>query len=284
MSAATTPMAEIGRTIDVGGIATHYHDAGTGPVVLLIHGSGPGVTAHANWQIAFPRLSADYRVVAPDVLGFGRTVAPTGTSFDIKTWLAHLRGFLDALDIQNCAVVGNSFGGALALHLAANEPERVGKLVLMGAVGVSFPITPGLEAAWGYEPSLEAMRELLNLFAHQDGLVSEELVAHRFEASLRPGSQEAFSAMFPPPRQRAVDALALADADFARITCETMLVHGRHDRIIPVEVSEQLSERLPRSTLHVIPECGHWVQIEQAQVFAELVDGFLGAGWPSRAT
>lgn len=268
-------MNEFGRTVDVGGLATHYHDEGDGPVVLLIHGSGPGVTAHANWRMVLPELSKDFRVIAPDVLGFGHTEIPAGVSYDIETWLCHIIGFLDALGVDRCAVVGNSFGGALALHLAARQPHRVDRLVLMGSVGISFPITDGLETAWGYEPSPEAMRELLDRFAYSDGLVGDDLVRTRYEASLRPGVQEAYAAMFPAPRQAAVDALALDESKLSGIDCDVLLVHGRDDRIIPVEVSRRLANRLPRAGLHVIPECGHWVQIEKADEFRTLVRTFL---------
>ncbi|WP_310408579.1 alpha/beta fold hydrolase [Nocardia kruczakiae] len=269
-------MSETGKTVDVHGITTHYHDAGDGPVVLLIHGSGPGVTAHANWRPVFPALSQNFRVVAPDMLGFGYTAIPEGTNFTMDTWLWHLTGFLDALDIDECAIVGNSFGGAVALHLTARRPERVRRVVLMGSSGISFPLTSGLEAVWGYEPSREAMREMLRLFAFRDDLVGDDLVEDRYQASVRPGVHEAYSAMFPPPRQNGIDALALPETAFADITCETLLIHGRDDRVVPVDVSIRLAELLPRARLHVIPECGHWVQIEKADEFRTLVLDFLG--------
>lgn len=273
-------MDERGSFVDVNGGATHYHDAGEGPVVLLIHGSGPGVTAHANWRRVFPRLSQDFRVVAPDVVGFGYTEIPADVSYDVDTWLKHLTGFLDALGIERCSIVGNSFGGALALHLATRSPSRVDRLVLMGSAGVPFDLTPGLEAAWGYEPSLDNMRALLNLFAYSDGLVNEDLVENRYQASVRPGVQEAFSAMFPAPRQRSVDALALADEDLRKIACETLVVHGRDDQIIPIEASERLVDLLSNAQLRVFPKCGHWVQIEKADEFYDLIRNFLAEHEP----
>ncbi|MEV0111507.1 alpha/beta fold hydrolase [Nocardia sp. NPDC050799] len=269
-------MSETGRTVDVHGIPTHYHDAGNGPVVLLIHGSGPGVTAHANWRPIFPALSQNFRVIAPDMLGFGYTAIPDDMTFTMDTWLSHLTGFLDALDIEECAIVGNSFGGAVALHLTARQPERVRRIVLMGSSGISFPLTPGLDAVWGYEPSRDAMREMLRLFAFRNDLVGDELVEDRYQASMRPGVQEAYSAMFPPPRQHSIDALALPETAFGNITCETLLIHGWDDRIVPVDVSRRLAELLPHARLHIISECGHWVQIEKADEFRTLVSDFLG--------
>jgi 2-hydroxymuconate-semialdehyde hydrolase len=167
--------AEIGRTVDVGGIATNYHDEGDGPPVLLIHGSGPGVSAWANWRLTIPALAKRFRVVAPDILGFGYTERPDGVTYHPETWLGHLTGLLDALDLDRVSIVGNSFGGALALRLAVEQPHRLDRLVLMGSAGISFPITDGLDAVWGYQPSVEAMRALMGVFAYDRALLTEEL-------------------------------------------------------------------------------------------------------------
>ncbi|HVW51882.1 MAG TPA: alpha/beta hydrolase [Trinickia sp.] len=262
---------EIGDSIVAAGISTNYHDHGEGPAVLLIHGSGPGVTAWANWRLTMPALSSRFRVIAPDMVGFGETRRPEGHHYSMQTWLAHLLGLLDALDIERAHVVGNSFGGALALALAIHAPERVGKLVLMGSAGVSFPITAGLDAVWGYEPSIDTMRALLDIFAFDRSRVTDELAKLRYEASIRPGYHEAFSRMFPAPRQRWVDALASDDEQIRRVAHETLIVHGRDDRVIPLETSLRLHALIERSQLHVFGQCGHWTQIEHAARFNRLV-------------
>lgn len=87
----------------------------------------------------------NHRVIAPDVLGFGYTERPEGVTYDMATWNEHLLGLLDALGLDRVPVVGNTFGGALALNLAVRHPERVSRLVLMGSVGVPFEITEGLD-------------------------------------------------------------------------------------------------------------------------------------------
>lgn len=168
---------EIGRRVDVDGIGTNYRDAGEGRGVLLVHGSGPGVSAWANWRGTIPHLSRTFRVLAPDVLGFGYTEAPKAPKYTVHRWCDHLTGFLDALGIDRVSVVGNSFGGALALHLAARQPERIERLVLLGSVGVAGELTPGLDQVWGFTPSLPGMRRLLDLFAYDSGRVGDELAA-----------------------------------------------------------------------------------------------------------
>ena len=145
----------------------------------------------------------------------------------------------------------------------------------MGSVGVPFAITPGLDAVWGYEPSLATMRSLLDVFAHDTRLATDELARLRYEASIRPGFHESFAAMFPAPRQRWVDAMCSAEADIRALAHETLVLHGREDRVIPLASSLTLAEWIPNSQLHVFGHCGHWTQIEHAARFNQLVGNFF---------
>jgi 2-hydroxymuconate-semialdehyde hydrolase len=273
--AMTAADPEIANRISAGGIETNVHDRGEGPPVLLIHGSGPGVSAWANWRLTIPALASAYRVIAPDMVGFGFSDRPKGVEYRKETWVRQAIGLLDALGIPKAHVVGNSFGGAIALALAVRHPDRVGRLAVMGSVGVPFPISPGLDAVWGYEPSFEAMRKLLDVFAYDRSLVNDELAELRYRASIRPGFQESFAAMFPAPRQRWVDALASTEAEIRAIPHEAMIIHGRDDRVIPLQNALTLLDWIERSQLHVFGRCGHWVQIEHAVRFAKLLDGFF---------
>ena len=273
--AAESTNPEVGRSVSAAGVLTNYHDHGDGEPVLLIHGSGPGVSAWANWRGVIPELAGRRRVVAPDIVGFGYTERPADFAFTRENWVHHLIGFLDALELDRVSIVGNSFGGALGLWLASRHPERVRRLVLMGSAGTSFPITPGLDAVWGYEPSVENMGELLRIFAYDQSLLGPDLAELRYRASARPGVQESYAAMFPAPRQQGVDALALADGDLAALEHETLIVHGREDEVIPLHSSLRLHELIPNSRLHVFGHCGHWTQIERLDEFVAQLDTFL---------
>ena len=278
---ATPSNPEIGQSITAAGIRTNYHDSGgAGAPVLLIHGSGPGVSAWANWRLVMPALAQQARVIAPDMVGFGYSERPEGFVYSMDAWVRQAVGLLDALGIARTDLVGNSFGGGLALALAIAHPERVRRLVLMGSVGVPFAITPGLDAVWGYTPSVENMRAIMDYFAFNQGLMSDDLARLRFEASARPGVQESYAAMFPAPRQRWVDAMASAEADIRALPHETLVVHGREDRVIPLANAYTLANWLPRAQLHVYGQCGHWTQIEHAARFARLVGDFLAEAHP----
>ncbi len=269
------PSPEIGKSIVAAGLRTNYHDRGNGSPVLMIHGSGPGVSAYANWRLVMPKLAESRRVIAPDMAGFGFTDRPAGAVYSMDNWVAQAIGLMDALELPQVDLVGNSFGGALSLALAIRYPKRVRRLVLMGAAGISFPLTPALDAVWGYTPSFENMRKVMDWFAYDRNLVTDELAQLRFEASIQPGFHESYSSMFPAPRQRWVEALASQEKDIRALPHETLVIHGREDQVLPVSNSITLASWILRSQLHVFGRCGHWTQIEHAARFGRLVGDFL---------
>ncbi|MCL2826510.1 MAG: alpha/beta fold hydrolase, partial [Eggerthellaceae bacterium] len=190
---------EIANSVKTGTFMTNYHDVGEGYPVVFLHGSGPGVTAWANWGKLFPLLKDKFRILAPDMAGFGFTDRPAGMVYNMNAWVQQTIDFFDALGIEKAHLVGNSFGGALALAMAVKYPERVDRLVLMGAMGISFPLTYGLDRVWGYTPSEANMEELLEIFTYDHSFATKELIKSRYESSMQPGFQESYSSMFPEP-------------------------------------------------------------------------------------
>jgi 2-hydroxymuconate-semialdehyde hydrolase len=119
------------------------------------------------------------------------------------------------------------------------------------------------------------MRKLLDVFAYDRNLVTDELAELRYKASIQPGFQEAFSSMFPAPRQNGVNALMSKEEDIRALPHDTLVIHGREDQIIPLANSVTLANWIPRSQLHVFGRCGHWTQIEHAARFNNLVSNFF---------
>ena len=283
--------------IDVAGVATALIDTGpppgpaAAPPVLLLHGSGPGVTAAANWRPVIPALSADRRVIAPDQLGFGGTATGEPRSYGRAAWTDHALALLDTLGLGTVDVIGNSMGGAIALSVAVARPGAVRRIVTMGSMGVAMALPYGLNEVWGYTPGpaqsgaaqsgaaqsgAAQMRHVIGLFAHNRGLITDDLVEMRYQASLNPPVRDSWAAMFPAPRQRWVDDLALSGAELASIQAPVLLVHGRDDRVVPWRPSSgQLIDLLPDSRLHVISNCGHWTMIEKTADFLAVVQPFL---------
>lgn len=273
--------------IDVAGVATALIDTGpppgpaAAPPVLLLHGSGPGVTAAANWRPVIPALSADRRVIAPDQLGFGGTATGEPRSYGRAAWTEHALALLDTLGLGTVDVIGNSMGGAIALSMTVARPGAVRRIVTMGSMGVAMALPYGLNEVWGYTPGTAQMRHIIGLFAHNRGLITDDLVEMRYQASLNPPVRDSWAAMFPAPRQRWVDDLALSGAELASIQVPALLVHGRDDRVVPWRPSSgQLIDLLPDSRLHVMSNCGHWTMIEKTADFLAVVQPFLAPAGP----
>jgi 2-hydroxymuconate-semialdehyde hydrolase len=270
---------EIGLGIETCGYKTNYHDHGSGEAVLLLHGSGAGVSGFVNWRGLMPVLAETFRVVAPDLVGFGFTETPADYQFRFMDgWIEQIIALLDALGIEKTHVVGNSFGGALALWLAWRHPARFDRLVLMGPGGWPAKVGEELAALWGYTPSQDNMRRAMSVMAYNQALITDELVEMRTRATMRPGAQEIFERIFPKPHQRWLDAQVLPISALQEIDNQVLIIHGRDDRVVPTQVSWNLHHHLASSQLHMFGKCGHWTMIEQAARFQSLVSWFLSEG------
>ncbi|MCU1628148.1 MAG: alpha/beta hydrolase fold protein [Pseudonocardia sp.] len=272
----TTENPAIGKDVDANGIRTNYLESGSGDEhVVLVHGSGPGVTSYANWRLVLPVLGEDFHCVAPDMVGFGYSERPENPDYSVQTWADQTLGVMDALGIGRAHMIGNSFGGAIALRLATQHPDRVDKLVLMGSMGVDFPITEGLDAVWGYDGTLEGMRSVMGYFAYDKELTGAELAQVRYEGATQPGFQESFSSMFPEPRQRWVEAMTTPEKEISALPHRALVLHGREDQVIPLSNSYKLEELLDNADLGVFSHCGHWSMIERTDDFNRLVRDFF---------
>ncbi|MET8005282.1 alpha/beta fold hydrolase [Nonomuraea glycinis] len=252
--------------------------AGAGPVLVLLHGGGPGVDAASNWAAVHSELSAEFRCLAPDLLGFGTRIIGAGTAGlrGPRAWARaraqQILALLDRHGLQRAHLVGNSAaGGAAAVALLAMAPDRIGRAVLMGGAGTGPP-PPAVP--FYDEPTRESMRATLGRLVADEGVHRElldDLAAVRLEQALRPGAEEAFRSMFahvadgPPP------------VDPATIVNPVLALHGERDRVSPVEVSERLVEALPHGRLAVVAGAGHWIHVDRPDEFRSLVGEFLSA-------
>tara|TARA_R110002049_G_scaffold193776_3_gene362618 strand:- start:970 stop:1812 length:843 start_codon:yes stop_codon:yes gene_type:complete len=271
-------LPDIGNSIDVDGIQTNYHEHGEGDPVILLHGSGPGVTAWQNWQGILPRLGETHRVLAPDIVGFGFTPLPEGEKPGIKLWTRHLAGFIEAMGLKSVTLVGNSFGGALALGMMAFHSDKVRSLILMGTPAGEFEQTQGLANSRSFEPSMEAMRAMMRAFPYDPAIVTDEAVAARLRVAEIASGKETIRKLQPSEEKEAkgpriVKGIPLQQLD--AIDAPVLILHGREDKMIPLHVAVRMHEHLKRSEMHVFGQCGHWVQLEREDQFLEQVQAFL---------
>ncbi|AZG10672.1 alpha/beta fold hydrolase [Pigmentiphaga sp. H8] len=267
----------VGKTVEANGLRTNYHEAGDGPPVIFLHGSGAGVSGWENWHGVMPAFARRHRVLVPDIVGFGFTERQPGARYNIKVWVQHLLGFMDAMGVQQADLVGNSFGGALALAVALRNGHRVRRMVLMGTPAGEFEQRASSARSWYYQPSLENMAELLRTFPHDPAVITDEMVRLRHEVSLLAGGMDAYRKLFPEPGQPGEIRMVkgIPEPDLASIEAPVLVLHGRDDQRVPVECGLRIARRCPRADLHMFGQCGHWVQIERQEAFVQLATSFL---------
>jgi pimeloyl-ACP methyl ester carboxylesterase len=266
--------------INAGGVSIAYEEAGSGEPVVLLHGSGPGVSAQANWSRTLEGLAGKgYRAIAPDIVGFGESDRPEGFVYNARNWAGCIADFLAALDVGPVHLVGNSMGGRIALTLASMAPESLKSLTLMGVMSPAVPRSAVLSQVRAFWPSYEAMRDMLKeSFVANPEVVTEELVRARYEASARPGEAEHYREMFATPE---ANAIPLSEDDIRAIQTRTLILHGREDRVVPVENGYSLARLVPNAVAVIISDCGHWVQMEHPELFEDQLGSFL-SGYETR--
>jgi len=262
---------------DVMGVRTRYLDVGEGHPVVLLHGAGTGVSARANWWLNVPALAPSFRVVAPDLVGFGASLPdnPSSYPFGIENWVEYVMALLDALDIEQADFVGNSLGGWVALSLAITHPDRVRRMITMGTGGVPGSALPLLgEHTTSVDRTREGMRQNLVDFVVDPSIVSDDLIDLR----LAEGSSDAAVASrlgTTAARTRDRVALPLSDEALGGVQCPVLAAHGREDALISYRASVAVATMVPNADMHLFAHCGHWAQIERADDFNKQALAFL---------
>ena len=279
--AARFPNAERARFIEVDGLRVHYQEAGakSDPALMLVHGF---CASKLVWNdVLMPLVAEGYRVVAPDLVGFGFSEKPRDGAYTIESQARMIVRLMDELGIERAAFVGSSYGGAISATCALNYPERVERLVLVDAV-INDEVKEQKLLRLAAAP---VMGDLLSPLV----LGSPRLMRWRMRQTYSNGNARLFdderlNTQHLPLRsadtQRAVlqtlrnwDA-AHVERDAHRITQPTLLIWGEDDRDTPLRHGERLHAEIPHSRLIVFPACGHLPQEERPDEFAGLVAGF----------
>ncbi|MEJ7775261.1 MAG: 4,5:9,10-diseco-3-hydroxy-5,9,17-trioxoandrosta-1(10),2-diene-4-oate hydrolase [Nocardioidaceae bacterium] len=281
----TEPAGELTLNYYEAGASTSASDGtpyGGGLPLVMLHGGGPGASAWSNFGSALPRFAPRFRTLLVDQPGFGASDKPPVVGNFYRHSADHVVRLLDELGIERVHLLGNSLGGGTAMRLALSYPDRVGRLVLMGPGGLSLNLfhadpTEGVQRLmeFGVEPTREALRAFISTMVVDQSLVTDELVEERFGDATAPGAQEAMRSMgksFWNP-ETAEDGMLWREAH--RLRQHTLLTWGREDRVNPLDGAMVALKLIPKASLHVFPNCGHWAQIEAAEEFAEVATAFL---------
>ncbi|MFB7652943.1 MULTISPECIES: alpha/beta fold hydrolase [unclassified Streptomyces] len=271
------------RLLDVDGKKIFVAEVGQGAPVLLLHGGGPGASGASNYSRNIAELAKEFRVIVPDLPGYGRSSKGIDPTDPFGALAIGIRGVLDQLDLEKAHFVGNSYGGACALRLALDTPQRVDRMVLMGPGGIgttrALP-TPGLNSLLNYYTGEGPSRQKLEKFI-RDYLVfnaahiPDSIIDARYRDSLDP------EVVAAPPLRRPKSLRALWKMDFTRdkrlnrLAVPTLVLWGAADKVNRPSGGRMLAERMPDCDLYEVANTGHWVQWERADLFNRLCADFL---------
>jgi 4,5:9,10-diseco-3-hydroxy-5,9,17-trioxoandrosta-1(10),2-diene-4-oate hydrolase len=258
----------------------HYHEAGSGPALVLLHGSGPGVSGWSNFRGNFPVFADRFRTVIMDMPGFGRSDRPEFDRAYPRVAADHVLRLLDGLGIEKAHLLGNSMGGYVAFEFALAHPDRVDRLVGMGPGGLAANILGPEQSEGGrrlsdfmMSPSKQAMEAWVDTMVANKKVVDDALIEERLANALAPGALESAMAIFMSLGQHPEQIPLYARVK--GITAPTLITWGRDDRMLPVEGSLFGFRQMPNAELHLFSKCGHWAQVERKDDFERLVIDFL---------
>ncbi|WP_454834439.1 alpha/beta fold hydrolase [Pseudomonas lini] len=265
-----------GKFVQTGSYRTHYIESGEGEPLILIHGGGAGADARGNWagSVSF-YVEAGFRAIAYDMVGFGRSDAPSPESFDYSQddRIDQLISFIEALGLEKVSIIGNSMGGATTLGVAMRRPELLKKIVLMGSAGLSHLTGGALSAIVNYDFSLLGMERVVASLTHSGFEVPPEFVAYRHQLSIAPAVQSAYKATLAWIKQNG--GLHYPEDAVMAVKVESLVVNGKDDKVVPLSEGYRFLELLENSSGYFIPHCGHWAMIEHPALFSEVAIQFL---------
>lgn len=272
------------RDVDTEKGVLRYHEVGDGPPLVLLHGSGIGVSGWRNYRGNLAAFAEHYHCYALEFPGFGVS-DPVGGHPVLAAADSVIR-FMDALGIESAAVVGNSMGGVVGTNVAINHSSRIDKLVAIGGVGTNI-FSPGpsegsrLLQEFADNPTRDGLARWLNCMLSDPKLVTDDLIEERWQAANHADALQTMKAMYSS------EAFALQQQFLAqsatppywsmlhKVQCPTLLTWGFDDRQCPLDMAAIPLRLIPNAELHVFPNCGHWVNTEAKDAFERVSIEFL---------
>jgi pimeloyl-ACP methyl ester carboxylesterase len=275
-----TSHGAIEKTEKILGMNISLLDEGEGPPLLLVHGGG----SKLDWRANLEPLSRRFRVVAPDLPGFGRSDKPE-RDYTLEFYDEFLGALVRHLGVARIALVGHSMGGLVAARFAVMRPDVVERLVLVAPMGFGREIHPAIRlmqvpilGALLQRPSPSGTRRLLETLIAKRELITEDLVRETLELQSQPGAARAFASIFGALVRPLRGVVAGVPEAIASLGPRTMVVWGREDALLPCRHLDVARERLPGGRFLCFEGCGHFPQLEDAARFDAEVGAFAAPG------
>lgn len=269
------------KEILVDGIETGFLEAGSGDPVILLHGGEYGGEAEVCWEATIPALARHFRVLAPDLLGFGRTAKLVDFVDGRARRLRHLARFVETMGAVGAPCIGNSMGGMLLLFDAASDQPLLhpSKLVSIAGAGALVEGSPHIEALFAYDGSTAAMRNIVTALFHDPRWAEDDAYVERRRASsLAPGAWEAVAAARFRRPDAVLETRPKSSIDYRRITLPSLIVAGERDKIKPYGWWEELAGQMADARVLLVPDAGHCPQIERPDLVNDALIDFLRDG------
>ena len=267
----------VGHFADIGqGQRIHYHEQGDGEVVIFLHGAGGGASGYSNFKDNYPVFAkAGYRVIVPDLLGYGLSSKPDIPMYDLDFFIAGVKGLVDKLGLQRVTLLGNSLGGAVALGYALAHPEDVSRLILMAPGGVedldTYLAMPGVANMFSIYKSgktgAEAMRAVMTMQLFDPSLLTDDIINER--APIAATQTEAARSILKVPNMT---------ARLHELRCPVFGFWGVNDQFNPASGTMKVMDNCPQARMVLVNRCGHWVQVEHREMFNRACIDFLKNG------
>ena len=265
------------KTVPVDGLATGYLEAGQGDPVVLLHGGEFGVTAELAWERNIDALARRHRVLAVDMLGFGRSAKVIDFNDGRGMRIRHIARFCDVLGVTSAHFVGNSMGAInLFVDATSDSPLLPARSLAMICGGGEIQRNEYSAALYDYDATLPGMRRIVEaLFFDQAYVKDEAYVQRRYESSIAPGAWEALAAArFRRPGLEA-PPLPSSKRAYDRVAVPTVVVEGAGDKLLPDGWAAEIAKQIPGGRSAIIDRAGHCPQIEQSDAVNELLLDFL---------
>ncbi|WP_425005085.1 alpha/beta fold hydrolase [Mycolicibacterium sp. S3B2] len=265
----------------VDGLVTGYLEAGQGEPVVLLHGGEFGANARIGWERTIEALAARYRVLAPDMLGFGESAKVVDFTDGRGMRIRHLARFCEVVGVDSAHFVGNSMGAINILVDATSEaPVLPVRSIVAICGGGEIQRNEHVSALYDYDATLEGMRKIVTALFHDASYPADErYVRRRYDSSIAPGAWESLAAArFRRPGLEPPNTPSSARA-YERITVPALVVEGGADKLLPKGWAAEIAGQIEHGCSVVIDRAGHCPQIEQPDVVnALLLDFFEGIG------
>ena len=265
------------QTVPVDGLLTSYLEAGHGDPVVLLHGGEFGADARLGWEHTIEALARRYRVLAPDMLGFGGSAKVVDFTDGRGMRIRHIARFCQVMGVGSAHFVGNSMGAInLFVDTTSDHPVLPVRSLVALCGGGEIQRNEHVAALYDYDATVDGMRRIVAaLFCDPAYPSDTAYVQRRYESSVIPGAWEALAAArFRRPGLDAPATPSSARA-YGRIAVPTLVVEGGGDKLLPAGWAAEIAGQIPHGRSAVVPDAGHCPQIEQPDTVNDLLLEFL---------